>query len=286
MVGTLRAARTKDNLTGIHVTGFNISDRGYLDTAATPIGIGVSAGTIPGYSGIHKFGWNPDIGTGNLEPIWDYSTDYVFTQNTGSIYFISSSNNTDTQDIEILGLDENFAEKTVTQTLNGSESLELSGSWTRVHRVKNMGATVLLGSVFIYEPDTTTAGVPDSGSVTIRAVIIPRVSHGGHNQSLMSIYTIPASKTGYMMKWYTSINRSSGAVTEREADMMLYTREYGGVFLVKDHIGLNNRGGGTFVYEYPIPLRLPEKTDIIIKSVVTSDNTVVSGGFDILLINN
>jgi hypothetical protein len=92
----------------------------------------------------------------------------------------------------------------------------------------------------------------------------------------MSLYTIPAGKTGYLMKLQGSIDANNDAL------FRLYARPFGGAFNVRGQFGVFASG---FNYDYPVPLRFEEKTDIEVKGL--SQNGVGGGAiFDIILVDN
>jgi len=221
----------------------------------------VARGNIEGHSFIHKFGEGTDIDSGDgFVDIWDgagnANADKVYTfSSTADIDTISSSSGSDTVDIEIQGLDTNFALVTQTITLTGQTKATLTTPLIRVFRMKNVGATNLVGQVYCYVDGAITAGVPDT-SADIRAII-----DDGKNQTLMSIYTIPAGKTGYLLKEFASMSK---AVASAVADIHLAMREFGGVFQLKETLSINTAGNPSFQYEYPIPLVIPEKFDILL----------------------
>ena len=98
----------------------------------------------------------------------------------------------------------------------------------------------------------------------------------GAGQTLMCVYTIPAGKTGYLLKINGSIDANNDAL------FRLYARPFGKAFNVKGQFGVFASG---FNYDYPVPLKFGEKTDIEVKAL--SQNNVGGGAtFDIILVDN
>ena len=44
--------------------------------------------------------------------------------------------------------------------------------------------------------------------------------------------------------------------------------------------------GGQYLYQFPVPLKIPEKTDIDVRAEVRSNNARVTATFDIILVEN
>jgi hypothetical protein len=98
----------------------------------------------------------------------------------------------------------------------------------------------------------------------------------------MAVWTVPAGYTAYMLQTnttcYTEQNNKFGITR-------LITRQPGGVFRTQDkHTVVLSQN----VVEFPIPLAIPEKTDIEMRAVASSSNAnlQVSGSFDIVYIKN
>jgi hypothetical protein len=189
----------------------------------------VGRGAVPNTQHIHKFGENPDIDDATQEDIWDGGGSYTFTT-TAATYYCSSSSVADTVPIEIQGLDANFNMKTVKVLLQGQTKVTLSGTWMRVFRIKNLGASNNAGDIYVYENDTVSNGV--------------------------AAYSI----------------------------MRLYIRPYGQVFQLKESVVLSSTGTGWNTFEYPTPLLIPAKSDIIVRADSSAADTSVSATFDVVLL--
>jgi len=95
-------------------------------------------------------------------------------------------------------------------------------------------------------------------------------------QTLQCIYTIPADKTGYLM------NINASASKNQVVDLFLFQRPFGGAFRVQSTLSLNQ---GNQSIDFPVPLKLTEKTDIDLR-VKGSSNATISGDFTIVLVDN
>jgi microcystin degradation protein MlrC len=247
------------------------------------IAMDIAAGRVSGVSFIDKFGETGiDIDTADgLVDVWDGVVDpnasktYNYSV-LNDIDTISSSNATDTQTIEIQGLNALYNEVTQTATLNGQSKVTLSTPLMRVFRMKNTGATNIAGDVYCYVDGTISGGVPTVAN-TIRAII-----RSGNNQTLMALYTIPAGKTGYLLQGTTGIvSKLAGYI-----DGKFSIRPFGGVFQVKRTFGLSTTGTSQHSFEFPIPLPIEEKSDIRVRVQSSANNMSCSATFTLVLEDN
>lgn len=244
----------------------------------------IAKGKYSQLQAISKFGSNPDIDTANGEDIWDYASapqNYTFTASGGTTYYFSSSNAADTQTMKVFLLVEdgsgNWLPETVNITLVGQTQTAITatlGTPVRIYRAYNTGTTAIQGTVYFYENDTVVAGVPQTPA-NVRAVVNPSAQ-----QTLMAIYTVPYGFTGYLKKWYTTMNRVQTSI----AQMVWRSREKGGVFRTRQEIAIDSSSTSQWQYEYVTPIRLPAETDILVRAdTVTANNTGIAAGFDIIL---
>lgn len=258
--------------------GLNIDANGNL-------GVQESAASTVGQSVVHKFGqaidfdisdgavtvWDGanDAGINQMDYVW--STSAVITQ-------LTSSSASDTEPIEVQGLDSDYALVIQTVTLTGQTIASLTTPLIRVFRLKNVGTSDLVGTVYCHETGTVSSGVPTDLS-KVKAVITL-----GNNQTLMALYTIPAGTTAYMKRWYISQANSSGGffATAGIVGIRLWARPFGEVFQLKDTAATRD----DYAHPYDDPLVFDEKTDIYLEVNTSVDGSSVSGGFDFVLIDN
>ena len=96
----------------------------------------------------------------------------------------------------------------------------------------------------------------------------------------MSVYTVPAGKTAYLIKLQVGSDKAS---TNSAMKYNLMAREFGGTFRIKGQF--HSAGGQNIITEYPVPLAFPEKTDIRI-DVTAAQQATCSATFDIILVDN
>ena len=221
---------------------------------------------------VHKFGSNPDVSQSvslvNPETIWDGSNPYPFPDDAGTSIEIVSTDSEDNQEIFIQGLDQNFNLQEATATLNGVTPVSVSGTWARVFRSYNSGNTDIVGTVSIRDSATSTQ---------VYAQILD-----GNNQTLMSIYTIPADCTGYLIKYKASAFNSQSA-SSIGYTLQMKVREFSKTFRVQSitSVGTNYES----VHNFPFPIKLEPKSDIIFNIVsANGNNGAVNVDFDIALL--
>mgnify|MGYP000607134405 CR=1 FL=1 len=78
----------------------------------------------------------------------------------------------------------------------------------------------------------------------------------GDNQTLMSLWTVPANFTAYVLQTDVTVATTQN---NKYATVSFLTRPDGGVFQVKDKFVIAD---GFHHQEYPIPFKFNEKTDI------------------------
>ena len=264
------------------------SDSGNLKTTDAENGLAIAKGEVEGTGFVHKFGKAPDFATSDGEvTVWDGAEDgaawelmrYVYST-TDDIDSISSSDNGDTQNILIQGLDANWEEVTQIITLTGQTRAALTTPLIRVFRAFNADSTEFAGHVFVYVDGPLTTGIPNTNA-DIRVVIQPE-----HQQTLMALYTIPAGKTGYARSGYVS---TAGASKASNYPSRVIGRGFGGVFRTIHTASISDTGSSSYQHTFTEPEKFPEKTDIEFLTSMTAtgaSGAAVSAGFDIVLVDN
>ncbi len=247
----------------------------------------VSRGNIDGFNNHTVIGLNIDIDS-TTEDLWEFGGERSYPDDNGAAQiFVSSSNAGDTQSIEleVLTADSNgdWNEETVTATLVGQTQTELATTSgdpiVRIHVVMNKGATNFAGDVYVYEGDIVSAGVPQTQS-KVRAKVI-----AGNNRSLMAFRSTPSNNRGIIKTLVGSLIDVSGSAV---ADIRILVREYGGVFNLKGHLGgLNTGGDSIFSRDYSKnPIIVPPRSDIKLQGVSNTDDTTLTGEFDLEVVEN
>ena len=229
-----------------------------VDGIMTPYLIGIAQGLVSGTSSINKFGYRESI-PNSYQTIWDGTSDYAYAA-AGTVLAVADNTSSDNNGtVEVQGLDQNYAPITETLTIGGSAS---SNQFLRVFRARMITANT--GSTNVDE-------IRIKRATTDLAIILAAAG-----QTLMSLYTIPAGKTGYLIRLQGNVDANNDAL------FRFISRPLNESFNVKGQFGVFASG---FTVEYPIPLVFTEKTDLQV--VAKSQNNVGGGAiFDLILKDN
>jgi len=237
-----------------------------------PFYLAVQQGKVPGYSMVNKFGYNSSIGSGAFETIWETGNDYPWQSSAVTVDVVSDNANDDVagtgaRTLRIQGLDGsyNFAEETV--DMDGTTTVTTTQTFLRVFRmsVETAGTS---GN------NEGTITVTYTGGSDVAATIT-----AGNGQTLMTLYTIPAGYTGYLL----SMNISSGK--DQEMQFKFIQRDNSvtnAAFQTKQFLDV--RGGQTTVIFNAINV-IPQKSDIYVSGKSNSTSSA-SASFDLLLVQD
>lgn len=220
--------------------------------------IQIAQGNVLKTSHINKFGYNPTVGT-TFETVHDAGGTYSYPT-TATVATVAGASDVGAV-AEIQGLDENYLEATEDVTVGSSSTTK----FIRVFRVR-VKSVVGGGS-------TNAGDITVTVDSAVRATVL-----AGNGQTLMALYTIPANKTGYLLKFHGSIEKQK----ECEFKIMARPADDGDVFNIK---GMFGAFGSTIVYDYPVPLKIDSKTDIEITAKAGAV-TAIGAIFDLILIDN
>ena len=237
-----------------------------------PFYLAVQQGKVPGYSMVNKFGYNPTIGSGSFETIWETGNNYAWQSTAVTVDVVSDNVNDDVagtgaRTLRIQGLDGsyNFAEETV--DMDGTTTVTTTQTFLRVFRMSVETA----GSSGNNEGTIT---VTYTGGSDVAATI-----SAGNGQTLMALYTIPAGYTGYLL----SMNISSGKDQEMQFKFIQKINEGSNrAFQTKQFLDV--RGGQTTVIFNAINI-IPQKSDIYVSGKASSTSSA-SASFDLLLVQD
>ncbi|WP_455218607.1 hypothetical protein [Kaarinaea lacus] len=234
----------------------------------------IGRGNVYGASVVHKFGRVTGVGTSATNDIWDVGGTYQFPTTACAVNIQSSgssdaSANEGAKTVQIYGLDGNYNELSETVALNGTDVVQSSGSYLRLYRMKVLTA----GSIGEAQGNISASHIVTG--------VISQINQG-FNQTLMAIYTVPASKTGLLYTWTAAVDRD-GSTVAKGGDIKLQFREFGSVFQTKDILGLVNDNRQR---DYLVPQKIPQKTDIKTQASAAGNDTAFSCTFDIVLLDN
>jgi len=237
----------------------------FIDMIRLPnYGLGVAKGQFDDITSIHKFGAVPAMSQNQSGTIWDVNdTAYPWsafdTAGTLSIPTVNASDNG--KSVVLVGLDSDYLELSETVTVSSSGATTTTQSFKRIFRayVTN-GSVTNVGDIVVQKGGTTVA--------TIKA---------GKAQTLMAVYTVPAGKTGYMLKGVATCQAGADATGE------MFIRYFGQDSFRVGHSFEVSGTGGEYLYDFGIPVKIPEKSDIDVRCSVRSNNARVTAAFDMIL---
>lgn len=236
-------------------------------------------GRLPGVSRVLQFGYNPAVGNGAVETIWEPGGIKVYDSSATTMYVSSSStadNGTTSPlgagatSVIVEGLDENWDTQTEIVTLAGQTGVVIPTDFIRVRVISVIGGAPNVGDLHVGTEENPAVGVPAAANVRLKAVI-------SHGESMSGAYTVPANKTALML----SFNAFGGKGDDITGDF--YLRPFGLVFTIKGKVN---------IFETPVPVNfaatvpIPAKTDLEIRAIASTQNTVVSAYMEFLLFDN
>lgn len=233
----------------------------------------VRRGNVAGHSMVSGAGYNPDIDAAASETIWGAGGTYAFPAAAATISVVSTSAldtsaGTGARTLTIEGLNSSYAAISETITLNGVVPVVTTASFLRVNRAYT--ATAGSGG----SNAGTITGITVSTSLTMFGMV------PAANTSQLGLYTVPAGYTAYLVQ----INLT-GALATASAILQgqLWGRAFGGLFLIQDNYSCGTTSSGTIV-TYIAPLVFTEKSDLYFQGIASTNNTVASIRFDMMLI--
>lgn len=242
---------------------------------------------LSGVYTVNKFGRNANIDTAtDPADVWEGGGLYPYPSAAQIIQIASASTNDDgdpagtgAQTIVISGLDENWDAVSETVTMDGTTTVETTATFIRVFRA----AVVTAGS-----------GGTNDGLITCTykvGVTTAAVITAGSGQTLMALYTIPAGYTGLLKSMYATINSSLNNAAGSRATISLRFRQNADTatasLQIKHTESVVIDGTSKLVHNWMPPVRVSEKTDILIRVDLVSDNdSDISAGFDMMVIDN
>jgi hypothetical protein len=228
-----------------------------------PVNWAIAGDAIRNYKQVSKFGMNDDVGA-SFETVWDGNAPYVWPT-TATVASITGGAQDDAGGsgaltINVSGLDQNYNEYNEDVTMTGAAPALTTGKFIRIFRMKVL-----------------TAGSDGTNNAAITAQINSQnaaIITTGYGQTLMSLWTVPAGYTGWLINWYANTS-----VISKANETRIRTRPFGGAWNTKRTIHINGTG---IQQPWEFPLVLTEKTDVEIQSKATAGGGDCAAGFDIV----
>lgn len=224
-------------------------------------------------------GRNPDVDT-SPEDLCDQGGDLTFPTSAESLEVLSASANDDgdpagtgARTVTVAGLDANYVPQSLAVTMNGTTAVALTGTtWRRTFSVKVA---------------TAGSGGVNAGNITLR------VAGGGatrafmlasHGRTNLGFYTVPAGKAGYLLAFNAWFPLDQPTSPIGEIGIMTRSFNAAPAWHRRESVVLNAIAGFNQRYEFPIPLRIPEKSDIKLRAFDNNvADTLVAGGLHMLV---
>ena len=261
------------------------SDTVILQRSANDFSLDVQRGLDRDKETVHKFGYNEAVPNGTYADIWSYgvtdaSYNWATTDETFRVKAGGNANDTSAgtgaRTIHIAYLDGNGIETHEDLTLAGaSASAVTSSTGRRVLRsyVKTTGT--------ILSSNTGDILIENSSTGLIVATI-----DAGVGQTEMSMYTVPANHTAYLL----GVGFDVQAGTNKDADIHMWQRTnaytttapFGAKRLIKEWIGVQ----GDFDHKFDSYPKFDEYTDIWFEAKGNGAVTAVSVDYDLILVHN
>lgn len=245
-----------------------------------------SLGLLPGGFCVIQNGEQPNISSGDVPAdIWEEPFERVSTVDTGATYFFSSSSVSDSGFVLMTGLTVNgtgdWVQEDIIFQLNGQTKGQIfpsSGNLpVRPWKLFHLGASENIGTIYVYEDTTVTAGVPDD-LTKIKAEIKP-----GVNVSLMSHFSVPSGKSAILSGAFAFISQAPMADVQVEFKFRLFQRGASRILRVL----LNASGHGQFNIPLQTSPPFAERTDFVTKILdVSFPNSAVSSGVEYIVLDN
>ena len=241
------------------------------------LNLNIARGLVKGTSHVNKFGFNDTVGT-DWEPISVASSDFTYPT-TAAVAVLTSTSSDDDEDqggsegtgahrVEIQGLDENWDLVTETLITNGQSTRNSTNTFLRIFRARVTKA----GS---------GGGAAGTLSISVGGNTLATIDPAYDNQTLQAAYTVPAGHTAYVSRIQVTSTKDNKA-----AMVGLFIRPPGDdtVWTVKQLVEAYRN---SVVVDFPVPLVIPEKTDIELRGKnLNSGNVSIGGTFDIILIKD
>lgn len=219
-----------------------------------------------------KFGRSTQVQTTKTTimdlPAGTFNETYV---SSNLITTISSSSGSDTTTVVVEGHTVSggvFTFVTQTVTLTGQTQVTLGTALARCTRIYASGATDLVGTIYVYQDDTSTAGVPDTDS-KVHCIIT-----AGENQSFKCSTTISNTDYWLIKNFGAATLKKSAGFAEFTLEMRLADKVFRPV------VTIAAGSGDTSDHNFEPWLIVPKNSDIRVRAIADVNGTDCSAHLD------
>lgn len=253
--------------------------------------LAVARDEIQGESSINKFGRNIEIDSGVTADIWDGGHTLVsggvsliwVAPTLARIHTIASTSGSDilggtgATTVKIYYLPD-WDTKEATEIVSGNlnSGIAMSNAAVIIYRMRVIPqASSTSTNVGVI---TATAAVNSTVTALIRA---------GKGQTQMAIYGIPSTQRAYMGRFYANINKSGGNAALVDIELLINPAPNVSLltFLTRHTFGLGTVGTSAFSIPYYTPKIIEGPAIIKIQALSSADNSDVSAGFDLIVVD-
>ena len=171
------------------------------------------------------------------------------------------------------------AEATEDVILNGVAGVPMNNAAVIIHRMK----VIPVGTTYALNVGIITATAATDTTITAQINI-------GEGQTLMAIYGIPSTQTGYMTTYIVTAHNSGTPANPTETDFTMLVNERPDlntlVFLNKSNNGTIATGTSSIPREFAPYKKIPGPAIIKFQAISTTADTEGTAEFDLILVNN
>lgn len=237
--------------------------------------LAIALGLVSGFDMFNKYGQNLDVDIGT-EDVWSVGGVYAepATATTLSVVSTSASDaaaGTGIRTIFIGGLDGSYNDVSETVTLNGTTPVVTVNQYIAVNQCFGTAAGTTGAAVGTITVTSAAAGTPVLSGIP-----------AGEGNATAAIYTVPAGKTAYIMRFGGSMYSGGGAAVT----LLLRIKRFGGVAGTRYGFTLFE-SASTLGFSDILPyIEVPEKSLIKISATATNNNCSVRGNFSMYVVDN
>lgn len=232
-----------------------------------PIALGL--GLIRGMSPAVLSGVKNNAPSGTEVDMMSFTDNYVFPNDNGELMEVVGDNPGEISELKVVGLDEFGKPKIQTRTVNGLTSVPLSGLWSRINCLENVGSVPFVGNVSV-----RAAG---GGTIFAQTVGIRQISFSG-------VYTVAANTSMIALQLIPTISRQGGSNSSMIINFETRTR--GGVFVTRFITAIQRDGNSSPTFKNPAPMLFSEATDVKFTVEASSPNVSALVRMSMVLIEN
>lgn len=237
----------------------------------------ITRGEADGFESLFVVGVNTAASTSE-EVLWDGGEDYTFLDKAEALYVVSDSTDDHimglgARTLVLSGLDSNYDEFTEVVILNGTNTVTTTNSFLRT-----------TSAIILTDGNQSTIDGGNYGNITftststaiLQAQILPF-----NGRTLMAKFTVPNGKTAYAVENSFNVGQGKQCLFKIKLKSCITANcSFATQYLI--YVYQN-----TFSTPITLPLRVPEKTDGVVTTIVgDAPDVTVSATFNLILEEN